>query len=573
MKRIQAELAGNNSGYVTAFEYIPFARNQLSSGKKDEEALANLLEGAEVKAAAIALEDAMAWEKEYQTAAEFDTDGQDFAFVDDNNTDYGNDFDVDNRISVQDDSIHGNGDENEMPVSHTILADFRCYVAKTSNNPLPLSDIEIKAINLLALLRKTKASLETYDMVMEWHLKSSGLLKEWQSLGNSFSYLTRQKVFTSLRSRYNMPKEKWGLTKNILLPSSNTKATIVYNDAQAVVQKLLTDPRIWDEDYLFFDNDPFSPPPDNLDYIGDLNTGLSYIETHRQLITKPGKQVLLPVLFYFDGANTGQFENLPITAVRIALGIFNRKARDRDEFWGTLGYIPTTRADQSRGMELLRKSGHVDFGMAHQDYIEGEGNFDNNKVEKAQDYHAMLACILSGYVELQRTGFTWDLFYRGNLYKDIEFVLFTPFLKLDTKEADKACGSYEARTRGVAQLCRKCCCPTEDSDNHLANYARKTKAVIEALVEEGDVQGLKAISQQLIKNAMYAIRFGLHSDQSVHGSCPFEMLHFLLLGLFLYIRDMFFEQLGSQSKIAEEIKALAKEYGQLFPRQSDRDFP
>ena len=93
---------------------------------------------------------------------------------------------------------------------------------------------------------------------------------------------------------------------------------------------LLTDPRIMDEDYLFFGDDPCSPPPRHLNYIGDLNTGKAHLKTYKRLITDPSKQILLPVVFYIDGANTGQFADLPVTAVKLSLGIFTRKAREKE---------------------------------------------------------------------------------------------------------------------------------------------------------------------------------------------------------------------------------------------------
>ena len=38
------------------------------------------------------------------------------------------------------------------------------------------------------------------------------------------------------------------------------------------------------------------------------------------------------------------------------------------------------------------------------------------------------------------------------MYNDIEFVIFTPFFKVDGDEADKLCGKYTSRTHNVAQL-------------------------------------------------------------------------------------------------------------------------
>ena len=63
---------------------------------------------------------------------------------------------------------------------------------------------------------------------------------------------------------------------------------------------------------------------------------------------------------------------------------------------------------------------------------------DKNAV-KVQDLHSILDKLLESYVQLQNTGFTWDLAYNGKVYKDAEFVLYTPFFKVDTDEAEKLC--------------------------------------------------------------------------------------------------------------------------------------
>ena len=82
------------------------------------------------------------------------------------------------------------------------------------------------------------------------------------------------------------------------------------------------------------------------------------------MIKHPHKQILLPVIFYIDGANTGQFVDLPLTAVKISLGMFTRKARDKDYMWGTLGYIPAYSKHLSRGQCLFVESHHMDSVVA-----------------------------------------------------------------------------------------------------------------------------------------------------------------------------------------------------------------
>ena len=121
----------------------------------------------------------------------------------------------------------------------------------------------------------------------------------------------------------------------------------------------------------------------------------------------------------------------------------------------------------------MHDSKHVDGFMAYQNALEDEGIADNLEISKAQDFHSMLKVVLKSYIKLQETGFFGDLAYQNKVYKDIEFVLFTPFIKVDGEEADKLCGKYLSHTGNVAQLCHYCECPTNKSDRPLAEFPLK----------------------------------------------------------------------------------------------------
>ena len=56
------------------------------------------------------------------------------------------------------------------------------------------------AINLLHRLRQTKASLNTCELVMEWHLCATGGLLESQSLADSLDYVARDKLHATLKN-------------------------------------------------------------------------------------------------------------------------------------------------------------------------------------------------------------------------------------------------------------------------------------------------------------------------------------------------------------------------------------
>ena len=67
--------------------------------------------------------------------------------------------------------------------------------------------------------------------------------------------------------------------RKITLPHSKATPDIVCHDAKTAIISLLTDSRIVDDDYLFFDNDSFQPPSDTIDYVKDLNTGRAYTDS------------------------------------------------------------------------------------------------------------------------------------------------------------------------------------------------------------------------------------------------------------------------------------------------------
>ena len=480
---------------------------------------------------------------------------------------------VSDEDSVTAPHLNGTADAVVITNADTSLREsFNNYVHHSIRNRMPFRKHERDAIRLMHRLRKTKASLDTYDDVMDWHHRAKGTLKRHMKLSSVPQFVSRKAMFKKLRKRCNLTEEFYGIKTNLMLPHSKAKVNIIHNDAKAVITSLLTDPRIRDQDYLFFDNNPLEGPPANLDYVSDINTGRAHKKTHRQLITKPN-QVLLPVLFYIDAANTGQFADLPITAVKICLGMFNRRARDRDYMWKTLGYTPHVSKHKSRGRRLMMQSGHMDSVMQHQDAPGDEGNTHDKDACKAQDLHAVLDVILESYVKLQNTGFLWDLKCRNELCPNIEFVLFTPFLKLDSDEADKLCGKCTSRGKLVSHLCRCCMCPNEKTDDHLATHPYKLKDDIQQLIDDKDFDELKAISQQHVQNSLHKLRFGLHNERGLHSACPVEMLHALLLGIFKHTRDCFFAQIGDSSKLADDINSCSKHFGMLVRRNSQRDFP
>ena len=446
----------------------------------------------------------------------------------------------------------------------------------------PLSDAEARGIRLLDVLRQKKAPINAYNSLMEWHLRDTGILMDGQNLKDAGPqhFVGRQTLLDRLARRYNL-QGKGPKQKIVRLPSSKEVVKIPVFDAEDKVVELLTNPRLQPEDFDYFDDNPLAPPPDNPENVGNMNTGKGFRDTYAELIHQANQQ-LLGTPFYIDGAVTGQFSDLPVTAVKFSLTCFTQQARLKPHMWAILGFLPEVKVAESRGKKLFVESRHLEAedmemfdGEGEEVDIDGDADDQEEGLTeiKAQDFHFMLGVILAPMIELQRSGMIWDLMHKFKMYKGVKFEFYIPMCRCDTAEGDALCGKYASRTRNVRQICRQCYVPTMECSDHEANYPAKTQTKIQKLVDDGRLDQLQEISQHYLQNAWYKCRFNQGNDRGIHGACPSEMLHAIQLGIFKYTRDIFFETIGESAQVAHDVNGLARIYGKLLSHQSDRTLP
>jgi hypothetical protein len=452
----------------------------------------------------------------------------------------------------------------------------------------PVDAATVNSIRLMEIMRKAKTPLNAYQPLLEWHLRETGHLRDQtMTLKDTNEYFSRETLMKKLFKRHGCEPLKPRI-KKVKLPHSNYVASVPIRDARDVIASLLTDPRTKQEDYLFFDGDPLASPPEPVVHLEDLNTGDAYLKTHKALIKEPN-EILLPLVLYIDGAVTGQFSDLPVTALKVALGIHTREYRDREYAWKELGWLPTVRAPRSRGRKLFKETDHLEAEGVQLEEGEGDSQAESDSEDepssseddeqeetvKAQDFHTLLDCVLdgSGLLGLLLTGFMWNLVVGDTEYRNAKLVPYVSHVKCDNKEADANAAKYEVRTGKVKQICRVCVCPTSKSDDPRPKYKYKTQAMIQKLVDRRDLKKLKDMSQQCLHNAWYRVKFHRANERGIHGACPCDKLHTILLGVFKYATEAFFEQVGKDSLLAKDMNGLASLYGGFLGRQSDRSMP
>ena len=162
----------------------------------------------------------------------------------------------DDAMESQDEATESQDEDAEVPPNVEMLDSFRAYCEDGVRQTQPLDEYTVTSIKLLDQLRQCKAPMCSYKRMLEWHLKETGHLKDASMrLKDTKSYLSRATLLKKLTKRYNCEALQPKL-KKVRLPFSKAVASIPCREAKDVIVSLLTDPRVRNKDYLFFNKDP-----------------------------------------------------------------------------------------------------------------------------------------------------------------------------------------------------------------------------------------------------------------------------------------------------------------------------
>ena len=407
---------------------------------------------------------------------------------------------------------------------------------------------ELFSLELFKILLDTNSPHYVYNDIMS--LVQKYVNKNFKTIPTTL--LTRTNAIDYFSKRYNIHLLKPKLTH---IQYKNKSFPVVKYNAESMIMSLLQDTtNLFNDENLLFptiDGTPTGPIQNEYDFIGDLHTSQDYQQACIKL-KQQANDLPIGIILYSDKITMDKHGHLSIDPLQFTLSIFNRKTRNKSIAWRPFGYIPNI------GLHSTAESKHMFKAQ-----------------DKSHLQHLIITEILKEYKQLEHNGISnYQFNYKNNQYT-VNLKFFVLLILGDTEAHDKLCGHYNCRMSKVNNICRHCNIPTPLLDDPLAKYDLTKQSVIDQLVAEEKSIELKKLSQYEFHTAwkMLDITFG-DNEYGIHGVTPSEPLHMIDLGIFKYLVQVFFLQLGSPDcKLHSLIDTWAKTIGRYLQHQSDRDLP
>jgi len=128
----------------------------------------------------------------------------------------------------------------EDAATYSVLNNYNFYcksIGQRFADSLPNNAAE--AVELLVLLRKSRAPLGLYELLMKWHFVYMQRVKRHQPVSELLHYFSRESLYKYLFSRYHMDPKKYNIERRITLPGSAANVNIIHHDAVSQFESLL----------------------------------------------------------------------------------------------------------------------------------------------------------------------------------------------------------------------------------------------------------------------------------------------------------------------------------------------
>ena len=381
------------------------------------------------------------------------------------------------------------------------------------------SSTHMKYFEILVEMNRSNAPQSLFDSV------ASLIHEKFDDRGDNRPPPTRQKMISWIEKQVH-PKSLMHLSKPkskfLRLPSGRS-VTITYFDYRYQLALLLSNDEIMDAANLLFPNleDIFELPLHDCP-LDDVNSGFFHQKMTRAACRFKG-DILFPFIDFCDGTNVSRNSIEPYLR---SFGILKRSIRNKPEAWFPLGFF-----------EPIVNYSPLAPGVKY------------DSTAKLSDYHGILSFLFEPVIELERTGFQYNLNLGEHGQQSVVFMPCTQLTLGDCKGGNIFCAKF-GTYKGTKMLCRDCDVPSSRS----ARPNWKCTFINKFQMKYKTAEDLRAMSfWKITANAFDGLNQNLPDVWGVYGITPPEILHLLYIGLAVYMVGGFiFQRSGVMQKYLDE---------------------
>lgn len=355
-------------------------------------------------------------------------------------------------------------------------------------------------VKLMKILEDMSAPDYALELIIDW---------AQASLADGFDFAPKNKTRTgNLANIYNAVHNSTLLLPSVIsvpLLEHHRPVDVIVYDFVPQFLSLLQDPSLMQGPNLNLDPaNPFAryQSPDLV--LGEMHSGSVYNKMYNTLITDPKRQLLVPIILYFDKSHVTNGSNrFGLEPGSFSLSLFTEQTRRRTDAWRMLGFIH----------QVLKSS-------AENAALQADTNVNN--------YHRQLRVLLHVIAQvqagldkrLQNVTLTIDEHtFQCDLVVPIMCVI------TDTPAANIVCGHYNGASAELSRPHRACDCSHKQLDDPDRKCVFVEAADIFELMASGTAADQKAYSIKPVINHAFAKLLIGDPVYSIFGATLTDIMH------------------------------------------------
>ena len=383
-------------------------------------------------------------------------------------------------------------------------------------------------VSLLKILDEAQAPDYAFGQVLKWARLAS-------THGYSFAPnggLSRSKNVDVLINSVVNADKLLPFVRRVEVPHG-LPSDVVCFDFVPQLLSLLQNPSIMTAENLLIDiNDPLKrfESPDN--FLGDALSGSVYRKAYDRLITKPKRQLLVPIIQWIDRTHVTGNARFSLKPYMFTPAIFKEKFRRSIKAWGYHGFLPKKKESSAQN-QVLQQGDNI------------------------RNYHVELRAVLESFKNSATALEGVFLPIGPSRLMKVDIVICLLFVIQDMQEGDMLCGRYGTHTSGVKRHCRNCDVGYDklDDPNVCCNYVLDSD--MKAIAQSDDSLLRTEWSQHYIKDIAFDKIPFADPDRGIFGATPFESMHAFRKGVVENVTHLVLDNVPASKKAAFDNLAIA----------------